>query len=344
MINVGLIGCGSIAQIRHIPEYVANKNCKIYGVYDLNFERASEIAKTLGAKAYQTYEELLQDENIDAVSVLSPNFLHAEHTINALNSKKHVLCEKPMATTLEECNNMIDASKKNGKKLMIGHNQRFAAAHIKAKELIESGAIGDVISFTTTFAHPGADSWSIDGKNSWFMDKSKGCFGVLADLGIHKSDLIIYLLNSKIAKVSACISTLDKKDSSGNFVSVDDNAFCTYVMENNAVGTMRVSWTNYGSEDNSTSLFGTKGAMHIYKDPNHSIVLEKKDGTSEYFDVEAIQTNDNQTSSGIIDAFVNCIVNDTKPQISGEDVLPAMKATFMGVKSSQQNSAFVDVV
>ncbi|MEG1887727.1 MAG: Gfo/Idh/MocA family oxidoreductase, partial [Oscillospiraceae bacterium] len=260
----------------------------------------------------------------------------------ALQAGKNVLCEKPMATTLAECELMAKTAAITGKKLMIAQNQRLNPAHIKAKELLNSGIIGDVITFKTTFSHSGADNWSIDGNNSWFLDKSKGCFGAMADLGIHKTDLMVYLLGKKIVKCSAVIKTLNKKFNTGEFISVDDNAFCTYIMEGGIVGTMNASWTNYGKEDNCTEIFGTKGAMYIYKDINHSIIVERL-GQSEYFDTEAIQTNDNQTATGIIDMFVDCIINDKKPAISAEDVLPAMKAIFACVRSSEQNSELINI-
>ena len=290
MIKIGIIGCGKIAQIRHIPEYAANPDAKLYGFFDVNQERAKEIAVKYGGIAYESYQQMLEDPEIDAVSVLTPNFTHAEISIAALKAGKHVLCEKPMATTLTDCEAMAATARKTGKKLMIAQNQRLAGAHRKAKELLDNGAIGDVITFRTSFSHSGADNWSVDGRNSWFMDKSRSCFGAMADLGVHKTDLMVYLLGTGIAKASAVIGTLQKKFPDGTPITVDDNAFCTYVMDNGVIGTMNANWTNYGSEDNSTSIYGTLGAMHIYKDPNHSVVVEKGPNEKEYYDTDAIQT------------------------------------------------------
>ena len=137
MINVGMIGCGRIAQVRHIPEYVANENARICGFYDINQERAGELAKKYQAKAYASYEELLADDTIDAVSVCAANSVHASITIAALKAGKHVLCEKPMAVTLEDCEAMAAASKQHGRILMIDQNQRLAKAHRIAKRMID---------------------------------------------------------------------------------------------------------------------------------------------------------------------------------------------------------------
>ena len=138
-IKVGIIGCGKIAQVRHIPEYAANPDAEVYGFYDINLARAEELAQKYGGKAYASYEELLADPEIAAVSVCAANHAHAEISIAALKAGKHVLCEKPMAVTLEECEAMVAAAKESGKYLMIGQNQRLAKAHAKAKELIEQG-------------------------------------------------------------------------------------------------------------------------------------------------------------------------------------------------------------
>ena len=119
-----------------------NPGARIAGLYDLNQERAQALAAQYGAKAYESYEALLADPAIDAVSVCSANVSHAEIAVAALAAGKHVLCEKPMATTLEDCERMVAAAQKSGKYLMIDQNQRLAGAHRKARELIRAGAIG----------------------------------------------------------------------------------------------------------------------------------------------------------------------------------------------------------
>lgn len=334
--RIGILGCGKIAQVRHIPEYAANPNAELYGFFSPNSKRAQEQAEKYGGKVFLTAEELLADESIDAVSVCAANYAHAELTVKALNAGKHVLCEKPMATTLEECEAMVEAAKKNGKLLMIGHNQRLAAAHAKAKSLIEEGLIGTVISFRTSFGHGGPETWSISpGKNVWFFNKDKAAMGVMADLGVHKTDLIQYLCGQKVVRTTARLVTLDKRGEDGSLIAVDDNAICIYELSGGAIGTMSASWTHYGMEDNSTVLYGTKGIMKIYDDPAHSIVVTLADGTKQYFDVDQIQTNDNQTSSGVIDLWMDCLVNNKEPEISGEEALSAMRAVFASIESSR---------
>ena len=339
-IKVGIIGCGKIAQVRHIPEYTANPDTEVYGFYDLNLARAEELAKKYGGKAYASYEELLADPEIEAVSVCVANHAHAEISIAALKAGKHVLCEKPMAITLEECEAMVAAAKESGKYLMIGQNQRLAKAHMKARELIRQGAIGKVLTFRTIFGHGGPETWSVDpGKNTWFFDKTKAAMGAMADLGIHKTDMIQYVLDTKIVKTQAVLTTLDKRDATGQLIGVDDNAICIYQMENGVIGTMTASWTYYAAEDNTTVIYGTKGELRLYDDPKYSVQQINADGTRIDYQIDQIQTNDNQTASGIIDLFAKCLVEKTEPEISGSSVLHAMKAVFASIESSEKGCA-----
>lgn len=340
MFGIGIIGCGKIAQVRHIPEYADHPEAKLLGFYDINQARAEKLARQHGGTAYETVEALLANPEIQVVSICAANFAHAELTIAALRAGKHVLCEKPMAVTLEECEAMVEEAKKAGKYLMIGHNQRLAKAHATARELIEADTIGRIVTFRTTFGHGGPETWSVDpGQNTWFFDKSKAAMGAMADLGIHKTDLIHFLTGARVVRTTARLTTLDKRYANGELIGVDDNAICIYELSDGTLGTMTASWTNYGPEDNSTILYGTKGVMRIYDDPAHSIVVNLNDGTTKYYDVDAIQTNDNQTKSGVIDLWMESLVQDKAPEISGESALAAMRAVFASIRSSETGMA-----
>ena len=159
---------------------------------------------------------------------------------------------------------------------------------------------------------------------------------MLADLGIHKTDLIQFLLGQKVTEVTAFLTTLDKRFSDGSLISLDDNALCLYKMSGGAVGTMTASWTHYGQEDNSTEIDGTEGTLRIYADPEHALVLTRRDGTSEYWDGGAIQTNEAQSHSGVIDLFVECLKNPKVEGMSADSVLPAMRAVFAAIQSSKE--------
>lgn len=335
-IRIGIIGCGSITRQRHAPEYYSNKNCEIVAFSDPNIERAKELAQKYGGKAYQNYEDIVNDPTIDAVSVCSPNYTHAEITIKALRSGKHVLCEKPMATNLEDARLMIETAKRSGKILMIGHNQRFAPAHREARRILERGEMGKVITFNTLFKHRGPEFWSIEGATSWFFNKDRAFFGVLGDLGIHKIDLMRWLLNDEILEVNSTTCTLDKKYKDGRLIDVEDNAICILKTSKGTIGTMEVSWTNYGLEINSTILYCEKGVMKLYTHPEYDLIIERENGEEIYYKLGGISTNVRQIRSGVIDAFIDSIINNKPPEVSGEDGYEALKIVLACLKSAKE--------
>lgn len=340
MLKIGIIGCGKITQVRHAPEYAENTDCEIVAFFDNNYERAQELAKEYNAVAYKTLEEFL-NLDLDAVSVNVANIAHAEVTIKALNSGKHVLVEKPMATTVEECVAMIDTAKKNNVQLMVAQNQRFALAHVKAHELIKNGTIGKVLTFRTVFGHPGPEGWTGDA-NSWFFDKKLAHFGAMADLGVHKTDLMHYLLDDEITDVFAQIRTLDKKYPDGTPITVDDNSYCMYQTKKGTIGTMHVSWTFYGNEDNSTVIYGTEGILKCYSDPEYSLILEKKNGEVEKFQLDQMtsnkeQTNNGRTNTGVIDSFVSAILEGKEVAVPGYEASKAMRVVIAAEESAAKN-------
>ena len=336
MLKIGIIGCGKITEVRHAPEYAENPNCQLVAFFDVVPERAKALAEQYGGTAYDSIEALLASD-VDAVSVCVANAYHAQASIQALKAGKHVLCEKPMATTPEDCEAMVAAAKAAGKFLMIGQNQRLAKAHVKARE---------IITFETHFAHPGPEGWT-GVRDSWFFDKKVASFGVMADLGVHKTDLIHYLTGKKIVRTSAVLATLNKTFSDGRPITVDDNAYAIYTMEDGVVGTMHVSWTNYGNENNSTKMYMEGGVLRMYDDPKYSLIVEKRDGEVIPYELDLLTSNKEQTtggrtSTGVIDAFVESIITNTPPAISGESAMHAMKVVFANEQSAQLGKA-VDV-
>lgn len=337
MKGVGIIGCGSIAKYRHAPEYASNPHCKIIGYYDVRKERAEELSKSFGGKVYDSMEDLLKDGSIDAVSVCTPNSYHAPITIAALKAGKHVLCEKPMSISPEEGINMIEAARKADRFLMIGHNQRLADAHARAREILDSGELGRIISFRTTFGHGGPETWSADkGNHTWFFKKNEAFVGAMGDLGVHKADLIRWLIRDEIDEVKAFVTTSDKKNEKNELIEVDDNAVCILRSRSGIIGTLTASWTYYGDEDNSTVLYCSNGVMKIYDNPEFPIVVTKKNREKVFYKVGCMQTNEDQTKSGVIDMFIKSIVNNTQPEISGEEGLAALKIILACMESSEK--------
>jgi len=331
-LKVAVIGCGSIAQHRHLVEYENNPNVEIVAVCDIVEERVNETAAKYDAKPYTSYEKLLETEQVDAVSVCLPNYLHAPVSIAALNAGNHVLCEKPMATSSEEAEQMIEAAEKNNKKLMIGHNQRFVSSHQKAKELIVAGELGEIYSFRTTFGHGGPEQWSAEGEDSWFFKKDEAFIGAMGDLGVHKADLLRYLLGEEFIDVSAFIETSAKENT-----DVDDNAVLTLRSETGVIGTLAASWAYYAKEDNSTVIYGEKGSIRLEDDPTYGMIINYANGETVNYELGKIQSNEDggQTNTHVIDHFVESILENKKPLIDGEEGKKSLEIILAAIQSNE---------
>ncbi len=333
-IKIGVIGCGSIATHRHIPEYQENSHAEITAYCDINKERSDELAEEFGGSSYSDYHELLADPAVEAVSICTPNYLHAEMTIAALNAGKHVLCEKPMATSLEDADQMIRAAEKSGTKLMIGHNQRVNEAHLAAKQAIADGLLGKIYSFKTTFGHSGPEGWSVDGPDSWFFDKKRAFIGAMGDLGVHKADLMRYLLGEEFKEVGAMIETSAKAGA-----TVDDNAVLILKSESGIIGTLSASWAYNGEEDNSTVIYGQNGVLKLNSDPAYSYIFISADGEIDKQKLGEMQTNEEggQVNSHTIDAFIQSIVEDTTPVCDGAEGRASLNVIMKAIESAETN-------
>ena len=198
--KVGIVGLGFMGRV-HFANYQGNDKVTLAAVCDIdeiklkgetgvagNIEGAEETLDMSGIGLYTNFDEMIAKEDLDAVSIALPTYLHSEYTVKALDAGLNVLCEKPMAMNLEDCEKMIAAAEKSGKVLQIGHCIRFWPEYAKAKQLIDSGEYGKVLSasFRRLSCTP---TWSWD---NWLMDGSKSG-GALVDLHIHDSDFIQYV-------------------------------------------------------------------------------------------------------------------------------------------------------
>lgn len=337
-VNYGCIGAGAIAQRRHLPEAHANPLSNIVAVVDPVRDRAKAIAEQYGAKAFPNHKAMLADESLklDAVIVATPNTLHSAQAIDALKAGHHVLTEKPMATSRADARKMIKTAKDKRKYLMVGMNQRLMPPHAKAKELLDQGVIGKILSFETTFKHPGPDGWSVDGAKSWFFKKPLAAMGVCGDLGVHKADLMRYLLGEEIIRVGGFVKTMDKKTPDGKPIKLDDNAYITMESQSGTIGTMTISWTNYGCfEDNGTTLYGEKGVMRLGMDPQYGVMVDLRDGQRQRYAVGAVASNTRQVASGVIDSFTDCILHRKKPEIDGMEGYRAMNIIVTAMEAAK---------
>ena len=331
-VRVGVIGCGAIGQRRHLPEYAARDDVELVGVCDIKFPRAKAAAKTFGApKAFKNHKDLLKLAP-DAISVCTPNYLHAPQSLDALRAGCHVLCEKPMAGSVKDAKAMIAAAKKARRQLMIGQNQRLAPAHVRGKELYKSGIVGKALGFSTSFAHPGPESWSMDGEDGFFFKKRQAIIGSLGDLGVHKIDLVRWFLDDEVVLAGAMTATLDKAN-----CTVDDTAYGVFTMKSGIIGQMFAGWILKAGEANGTTVCCEKGVIKLFEDPDYTVVVLKADGEKMFIQSGAIQTNEEggQTSSGVIDAFVESLKSGRKVPIPGEEGARSLAAIMACVDSAR---------
>jgi predicted dehydrogenase len=314
-LRAGVIGCGKVARTLHIPEWINCVDAELVAYCDVDPQSIAETVERYGERpVYKNYRKMLASEDLDAVSVCLPNFLHCPVAVDALNAGANVLVEKPMSLTLREADRMIATAKKKRKVLMVSQTQRFSPVHKRAKEVIDSGMLGRILHVTTAFGHPGPEGWSPRGK--WFFQKRKAGFGPMADLGIHKSDLIRFLTGKEVAAISAFTSRQEKTNT-----DVEDNFVSVLHFTDDTLGTLTTSWTVKGMETNYTYLYCERGTLAIQVIPGRPLVafMSKPQAVID-FPVPSIQTNIQDTwQLGIVNNFAAAIRGREKCLVPGEE-------------------------
>lgn len=190
-IQLGVIGCGTIANAAHIPSYKNNPEAVIKYFCDIIPERAEAACRGYGSGiAVTDYHKVLEDPEVEAVSICTPNNVHPQIAIDAMRAGKHVLCEKPAAKTYQEALRMQQVQRETGKLLNIGVVNRFNTGVNKIKELIDNGSLGEIYHVYMSFRSPR----SIPGLGGDFTNKEIAGGGVLIDWGVHFFDLVMYCL------------------------------------------------------------------------------------------------------------------------------------------------------
>jgi len=341
MINVVIIGCGGIAGFRHIPALSNNPSAALYGFFDGTPGRAVEKAKEFGGKAFDSLDAALADPAVEAVVICTPTRSHCDLAVSALEAGKHVLCEKPMAVSAKDARKMIAASKKANKKLMISHNQRRYEPHIKAKELLDRGEIGRLLTFRTFLGIKGPEYVSVDGINNAYFSKAMSGRGVMSDVGSHRIDLMHYIVGSRYKRVLSYTPTLAKVKLDGTSIEVDDNAMSIVEMENGVVGLIVNSWTSMSNNDRITQFFGTNGVITLYRE-DHPVVVEYIDGTVAYYDFPENPEQSVTQLTDIDELFIRCIEEDTEPIVTGEDGLEVV-LTLDAIEESNAAGAWAEI-
>jgi predicted dehydrogenase len=301
--RIGLIGCGGIANGKHMPSLKKLNNVQMVAFCDIVEERAQKAATEYGAegsKVYTDYRELLSDASIDIVHVCTPNDSHAEITIAALEAGKHVMCEKPMAKTAADAKRMVEAAKRTGKKLTIGYNNRFRPDSQHLKKLCDDGELGEIY-FAKAHAirRRAVPTWGV------FLDEEKQGGGPLIDIGTHALDLTLWMMNNYKPKVVLGTSyhKLSQRENAANAwgpwdpskFTVEDSAFGMVVMENGASIVLESSWAlnTLEVDEAKCTLCGTeagadmKGGLRINGEKHSRLYtqeVELKSGGVAFYD------------------------------------------------------------
>lgn len=271
-LKVGIIGCGGIAGGKHMPAIKAAGFADMIAFCDIIEERAVKAAKDFGveaAKIFTDYKELLKEE-LDAVYVCTPNRSHAVITVDALQSNKHVMCEKPMALNYEEALTMVDAAKETGKILTIGYQNRYRPDSQYLKQECEDGVLGEIYyAKAKAIRRRAVPTWGV------FLNEYEQGGGPLIDIGTHALDLTLWTMNNYKPKyaVGTTYHKLNKDTDQGNAFgpwkpeefSVEDSAFGFVVMENGATITLEASWAlnTLDVMEAKTVLCGTKAGADM---------------------------------------------------------------------------------
>jgi predicted dehydrogenase len=236
------------------------------------------------------------------------------------------MCEKPLAISIPECQQMLLAAANTGRVLMVGHDMRFEPANVLAHKLLASGELGKIITIRSSVKHAGPDNWSIDkGRHTWFFKKEAAVFGAMGDVGIHKMDLIRFFTDDDFDRVCAMTGTLQKKDNHDQPITVEDNAACLFVTKGGIQGVMEASWCNYGSVDMSSDILCEKGRLKILMDNTYKVIVEKQDGSRANMEIPAAK------DSGVTRHFIDTILDGAENPdlgLSGARTVASVVACF----------------
>ena len=282
-LQIGIIGCGGIANGKHLPALrKLPQLCELTAFCDIIPERAEKACREYGAegaKTYTDYRELLKDDSIDVVHVLTPNVLHAPITVAALEAGKHVMCEKPMASTSADAQAMLNAWKKSGKKFTIGYQNRFRPEVQALYQACRKGELGEIYSAKALATRRRAvPTWGV------FPNKALQGGGPLIDIGTHALDLTLWMMDnykpkSVMGSVFYKLGRLPQATQGNAFgpwdpetYEVEDSAFGMIRMEDGSTINLEASWAlNYlDSREASTTLCGTLAGAEIRSGMSYS--------------------------------------------------------------------------
>lgn len=331
VIGVGIVGCGSIHKV-HGDSIKANKNSRLIGVADIKEERANKAAAFYKCKGYTSYDDLLKNEEIEAIHICTPHYLHVPMAIKALQSGKHVFLEKPAGIHTIEIKKLIEQTQKAGKHIGVCLQNRYNRTSIAAKQIITAGYMGNVKGIK------GIVTWNREAdyytNSDWKGVKEKEGGGVIINQAIHTLDLMQWL----VGRVERIKGTVDNRTLEG-IIEVEDTAEATMVFENGAKG---IFYATNGFSMNSPveieihcengTLAFSNGELIQCIDGKREVVARDTQDESSYKDYWGVSHNI------LIQEFYRSIINnDFKGYVDLEEGIKAMQLIEAIYKSSQEN-------
>ncbi len=279
-VKIGIVGAKFAAGL-HAMAYSRCPDAEVIAVCDKDEEVMNSFAKEFGiTKQYRTYQELVLDPEIQLISICVPNFLHYEVAIAACNAGKHVVCEKPLATSVKDAKQMVKSFHDKKLKLMYAEDWNFAPAIIRAKEIIEEGAIGDILYVKAKETH--------NGSHSPFAQTLELCGGgAFLHVGIHPAGFVRFITGQEVVDVVAKISLGKENNLVHKELEGEDWGVALLTMENGTFALIEGNYITLGGMDDKIEIYGTKGVLKIdltfgsplrvYSECGYSYVVEKSD-------------------------------------------------------------------
>lgn len=328
-VRVALIGCGNIAAKGHIPAYEELPNASITAVCDGVAELAAAAGELTGATVYTDFDELMASEDIDAVDICTPPWTHAELAIKAAQAGKHVLCEKPIAPSLEDADAMIAAAAAAGVTLMVGQTRRFDDRYRTIKEQIDAGRVGRPV-----YVRRAERQLLPFPADAWYWDTSVGG-GVILDIGVHTSDLMRWLFDDDPVEVYAVAKAV-----SAAAVEAEsyDYAQITFQFADGGIGFAETSWAHPGDfgggQYAALDVLGTDGKIEYNdRDSNPMLSLSAETGLSlpRYF---ALMSSTEYAFAAEIGAFIDSVATGSPAAVDPADARAAVAMALAAQESA----------
>jgi len=332
-VGVGIIGSQFVAEI-HAESFERVANAEVVAAASPTEAHVREFAKRHGIpKWFTDYREMLALPEVQMVTIAAPNNLHCQTVCDAAAAGKHIVCEKPLCRTMEEADRMIEACRAAGVRLMYAEELCFTPKYLRAKQLIDAGAIGDVYLVKQAEKHNGPHS-------AWFWDVSRSGGGVTLDMGCHAFAFFRWVYDNRpVVAVTAQMGTYMHRDKTTG----DDDAIIIVEFEGGPRGMAEESWAKLGGMDDKAEFYGTKGvifadllrgnALSTYSEVGYDYAVEKA-STTQGWTFTSFEEMWNYGFPQEMEHFVDCVQHDRQPLVTGEDGRVVLEIIFAAYESA----------